>query len=162
CADEILERAQGLAEVGDVVEPMQVIEVDAIGPEPAQAGLDRTHEVVARAASRVRTRAGREVRLRGEHDVVALAAHETPEDLLGASLVVDVGGVEEVDASVEGGTPDLARRGLVGVTAERHRAERDARDLDPGLAEETEHHRVASSAREGGLDAGEDLLLARR
>ena len=91
--------------------------------------------------------------------LVALAAHEPAEELLGAALVVDVGRVDEVDAGVARGAPDLPGGRLVGVAAERHRAERDARDLDPGLAEEPHRHALAV---ERGFDAREDLLLGRR
>src|ERR1044071_7965665 len=123
---------------------MQVVQVDAIGGEPAQAALDRAHQVVARRTAVVGPLAHREVRLGRDHDLVALAAHQPAEHLLGAAVVVDVGAVEQVDPGVARGAPDRGRGRLVGVAAEHHRAERDARDLDARAAEQPHRWNAAS------------------
>ena len=72
--------------------------------EPRQAAPRPTpDEVVARrAAALTPGRVGKPA-LVGEHDLVALAADQPAEDLLGAAVVVDVGAVEQVDAGVEAG-----------------------------------------------------------
>ena len=73
---------------------------------------------------------------------VALAREPAADDLLGAARGgevaaerIDVGGVEERDARVGGVVEDRARRVLVDLQAEGHRAEADARHLEAGAAE---------------------------
>ena len=56
------------------------------------------------------------------------------DDLLGLTLGVDVGGVDEVDARIERGMDHGDRLVMVGVThrAEHHRSERDVADRYAG------------------------------
>ncbi len=60
-------------------------------------------------ASLVWTVAHLAVDLGGQHDAVALAVHleGAADELLAFALVVDVGGVDEVDAPVQGAVDDL-------------------------------------------------------
>lgn len=53
--------------------------------------------------------------LGGQHDVVAAAIERLADDLLGLAGGVDVGGVDEVDAGVEGGVDDADGVVVVGV-----------------------------------------------
>ena len=82
------------------------------------------------------------VDLGGEDDLVAaVAALREPgaEDLLGAALVlapaVDVRGVEEVDARLQGGVHEGVAVALVGLGAEVHRPQDEAADLESGASE---------------------------
>ena len=112
-----------------------LVEVDVVGPQPVERGVELLVDLLAREPA---VGLGhREVDLGGE-DVVL--ADEVREDLapgrLGGPHAVDVGGVEEVDPGVERG----AGAGL-GVLALdpgpvcEPGAQRDLRDLDPRLAE---------------------------
>src|SRR5687768_17174243 len=119
---------------------VQVQQLDAVGAQALEARLDRAGDVAARAAARVDVVAGRVEALGGDDELVALAADQPAEDLLGASLAVLVGGVEEID-------PGLAHRAiharaflLVGIAAEGHRAEAKLGNLDAGTAEGAVFH----------------------
>jgi len=84
----------------------------------------------------------------GEHDVGAAAAGERlPDDLFRLALRVDVRGVDEVDARVQGAVDDPHRVVVVGVApgAEHHRPEAERADLDSGAAERSGLH--AANAR---------------
>jgi hypothetical protein len=77
------------------------------------------------------------VELGGQDDVVAAARERLAEDRLGLPLGVDVGGVDEVDARVEGAADDPDAVGVVGVAvaADHHRAQRQRADLQAGAAQ---------------------------
>ena len=168
--DEVGQRAERLVDVGVGLGAVDLVEVDPVGAEPAQAVLDLAHDPAARVAELVRVVAHRAVDLRGEHDVVAPAAGQRlADDLLGLAARVDVGGVDEVDAGVERAVDDADRLVVVGVApgAEHHRAEAERADLHAGAAERAVLHarrryrsgatgpeRVTIAVRAGGLQCG--------
>src|SRR5205807_8503428 len=85
----------------------------------------------------------REMDLGGDDDAVAAAARQRPaHDLLGLTAGVRVGGVDEVDAGVEGPVDDPGRLLMVGVPpgAEHHGAETQGAHLDAGAAEGADLH----------------------
>ena len=115
-ADEVVERAQRLVD-GDVgLRAVDLVEVDVVGLQAAQAGFALLDDVAAAVAHVVGAFAHHAVHLGGEDDVVALAValERLAGDLLAAAAAVDVGGVEEVDAGVEGAVDDV-----VGVVRRR-------------------------------------------
>jgi hypothetical protein len=92
--------------------------------------------MMAREPGIVGTWAHRKAGLAGEQDVVALALQRLPDELLRATVRVDVGGIDQVDAGVDG-DGDLALGGVevtgayVGELAgasDAHGAERHLRD----------------------------------
>ncbi len=97
---------------------VDLVEVDVVGLEAAQAGFDGVHDVAAGCADIVASGAGAAVDLGGDDDVFAGDA-EVLERLadadLGLALGVDVGGVDEVDAGVEGGLNQLVDARLADV-----------------------------------------------
>jgi hypothetical protein len=142
-AHEVIEGAEGLLFGHRDVLHVDLIEVDAIGLQPAQGVLAALHDPVPRRAALVRPVTHREAELGGEDHLVTRLALLEPvaEHALGqAVLTVDVGGVDEVDTSVESPIdhPVCGRlvhaglvheRLLVGL-AERHRAQTQRRDAD--------------------------------
>ena len=98
---EIGERAERLVVIGVVVEAVDLVEVDPVGAEPAQAGLALLDDPAARVAALVRAFAHRPVHLRREHDLVAASFERLGDDLLRLAARVDVRGVDEVDPGVE-------------------------------------------------------------
>ena len=105
---------------------------------------------------RRRPRRHGEAALRGEDHVVAPTAVERlGDDLLALAGRVDVGGVDEVDAGVEGAVDDGDAVVVVPVAelAEHHGAEAQARDLHPGVAEGAVGH-VANVTRSGRITTG--------
>ncbi len=107
------------------------------GRRRAGAGC-RSHACGPSARDRprcARVVAHRVAALGGQHDPVAAAAQRLAEDLLGHAVVVDVGGVEQRDAGVEGDVDHPMALGDVGVAPrpEHHRAERERADLDAAV-----------------------------
>lgn len=137
---ELLDAPQDLLEGCALIEAMQKQDVDPIGSKSSQAGLDRTNQMIAAAPSRIRSGGGREVGLRGENHFVALGRNQTPENFFGSPTVVDVCTVEEVDADFATPCVDPSRRGLIGISAERHRAQTERRHTETSTTEERVLH----------------------
>jgi len=112
-ADEVGEGAEGLLDVGVGARPVDLVEVDVVGLEAAQGVFDGADDPAPRAALPVGVVAHGAVELGGEDDVVAASLDGFSDDLFGFASGVDVGGVDEVDAGVEGGVDDAGwtRRG---------------------------------------------------
>ena len=97
--DEVVERPERLLDRRGAVGPVELVEVDAVGAEAAEARFARGDDVV------VRQRAGPprpEADLGGDEHVVAPVADRGAEDLLRLPERVHVGGVDQVHAGVEG------------------------------------------------------------
>jgi hypothetical protein len=99
---ELLERAHGLRVWDVLVGRVELVEVDAVGAQAAQASLDRGGDRRRAGAGR-QGRAVAHAELGGDDDVVAAGAQGDAEQLLAAAAAVDVRRVEQVDPGVEGG-----------------------------------------------------------
>ena len=133
--DEVVERSEGLLKRRRMVVAVELVEVDIVGAEAGEGVLNLGHDRLAGQALAVRTGTHGVAQLGRDHDVVAVreVAQGSAEDLLARALRVDVRGVEEVDAGVQGVPNERAGVGL----AERpdrvaparftvgHRADRD-------------------------------------
>src|SRR3954467_8005861 len=124
------------------VDVVELVEVDPVGPHPAQRPLAGAHDVAGGQERVVRPVRHAAVDLGGEHGLLApFAAQGEPgaEHLFGAPLArveaVDVGGVEEVDALGQRPVHDRVRVGLLGLPAEVHRAETEAGDRQSAAPE---------------------------
>ena len=120
---------------------MALIEIDVVGLQALEGGVDLLVDLLAgEAAARL---VHREEELRGEDELLASEALEDfPPGRLRRAGAVDVGGVEEVDADLEGGAG--AGLGLLALHPTRvgePGAERDLRDLEVRVAEPAELHR---------------------
>ncbi len=105
---------------------MQLIEIDVVGAESAQA-------VVAGLPDVLRPRpfalvVHRHAELRRDDRPIASVGECAPEELLALGRAVDVGGVEEVDARIERGVDDALGGGGVDAHPEVVAAEADDRD----------------------------------
>ena len=120
-------RRLDLRQVGGVLEAVQVEQVEVVGLEPLQAGLDVLQGGVA--GPRGRRHLGRE-----EH-VPAAGGHHAADARLALAVPVVHGGVEVVDAEVERALEH--RRRLVGRVREEAAAaaEGEDRHLDAGAAQ---------------------------
>src|SRR5690606_17615894 len=112
---EVGERAQRLVDVGVGLGPVHLVEVDVVGAQAPQAVLAGPHDPAPRVAGPVGVGPHGPVELGGDHQVVAPAGDGLAQDLLGLAGRVDVGGVDEVDAGVEGGVDDGDRVVVVAV-----------------------------------------------
>ena len=102
-SDQLGHRPDGVLDRHLRVDPVLVVEVDAVGAEPAQAGLAALLDVLrpavdAHSASRVA--ADRE--LGRQHHLVPAAGDGPPHELLVVAGPVGVGGVEERDPELQG------------------------------------------------------------
>ena len=115
---------------------MLLVEIDVVGLQPLQAGLDRRHDVAARGALLGAVVAHRLGEFGRQHDVLAaVAEHLAQHGLRAAHARIDVGGVEQRDAEVDRLVDHLARGFEVGALAEIVAAEADGGDAQAGAAE---------------------------
>src|SRR5207248_773390 len=112
-------------------------EIDPVGLQTLERGLDLAEDPAAAVAGLVGVVAHRAVELRRKDDVVALALDRLADDLLGFATAVDVRRVDEVDPGLERCVDDPVRFLVVAVAplAEHHGAEAERRDLDAGAPE---------------------------
>ena len=134
------QRTEGFLERGTAVPLVHLVEVDVVDAQAAQAGLAGPDQVVARGAFIVGPLTHREARLGRQHHPVSAALERLTDDLLGPTVGVDVGSVDQVDAGVEAQV-ELATRlldpvgadlGELAEPAQAHRAEADRGDAKPG------------------------------
>ena len=131
-ADQLVERAQRLFDRRVRIGEMHLVEVDLVGAQPLQAGLDGLHDRSARE------RAGSA--LLSQPNLVARTtslrrgAERLAEELFRRAVAVDVGGVEQRDAEIERAMHHGARNGdVMDAAAEVVAADADDGDFDAGL-----------------------------
>ena len=123
------------------IDAVLVEEIDAVGPEPLERGLGDLPDVLRPAVHAALS--GRPVdvdaELGGDHHLVADRLQRFADDLFVRVRAIDLGGVEEGDAALEG-RPDQAdrirrlHRLAVGL-AHPHAAEADGRDFEAAVSE---------------------------
>src|SRR6185437_5172986 len=113
--DELGHRADGLFDLGGLRRAVQVIQVDVVHAEPGQRRLAGPLDVVVLAADDAVPVAGGPVdaELRSQLHLVAAARDTAADQYLVVASAVDVGGVDEGDAQVQGAVD--GRDGLVPV-----------------------------------------------
>jgi hypothetical protein len=101
---------------------VRLIEIDVIGLQPREAGLDLVAYPRCRESRPVRPVAHGKPHLGGDNEVVAPAGPSEPatDHLLGRTRLVDVGGIDEVAAALEVAVEDHMGLVLVGLLAEGH------------------------------------------
>ncbi len=110
---QIGEHRERLFDFDRRIGPVDLVQVDVVGAEAAQALLDFVADPAAGVALPVHAFAHLAVHFGREHHVVAAALQRLADDLLRLALRVHVGGVDEVDAVVERvmNDPHADRRG---------------------------------------------------
>ena len=156
---ELGQRLERLRDRGDQVGLVKLVEVDVVGAEPAQAGLDRApHVAPGGPGTPVRAVRAAHVHaeLGGHHHVLTALAERPAEQLLARADAVGVRGVEERDAGVQRGIDHPL--GLLGVDpgAERVGAEPDGGHHQPAGPEGAVGHvaHVPSQPSGGNRHAG--------
>ncbi len=141
-AHQVAERPQHLLNGRDAIPDVQPVEVDVVGAQPAQRALERAINVLAAVAGGVHVAwfATVEGELGGEHQPVAQAAvgDVAAQQLLATPAPVDIGGVDEISASVDIGVEDgLGDRvgGAPARGAEGHGTEGERVDDQAGATE---------------------------
>ncbi len=149
-------RVAELAEVvGLAIRPVQLVEIDHIGLQPAQAGIERGLDVASVEASlratHVRQPISRPRHLgRQDHAIAAVAGLEPAADKgLGTALGLDtgrnrvhLGRVDEVDTCRDGAIELGMGLGLGILLAEGHGPQTECADLDVRAAESSVVHAV--------------------
>ena len=142
-ADQVVEGAQCLVD-GDVgLRPVDLVEVDVVGLQAAQARLALLDDVAAAVAQHVGVSVVHlAVHLGGQNDLGALAValQRLAGHFFAAPAAVDVGRIEEVDAGVDGAVDD--RIGIIGggLAAEHHAAQAELADFHTGASQRTVFH----------------------
>jgi hypothetical protein len=93
------EDADGVLDGSVRVDPVLVVEVDAVGSEPLQRALDRRPDVRRAAVEHPGATAGvrDEAELRRHHDTVAASPEGAPDEFFVRVRTVDLGGVDVGD-----------------------------------------------------------------
>ena len=140
---QIRQRAKGFLDVGRVIRPVDLVEVDPVRAEPAQALLDLVGDPPPRVPAPVRPVTHGEVDLGRQHDVVAPAAQRLAHDLLGLASAVHVRRVHEIDARVQRRMRDPHTVVMIRIAdrAEHHGAKTLRTDLDARAAKNPITHR---------------------
>ena len=152
-SDESIECAKGFFDWCDGVVAVNLVEIDVVGLQAPETGIDSIHDVSARGANVVAALAHTAIDLGGDDHVFASDVQifqGLAEDFFAETFVINVGGVEEVDARVDRGLDERVGFGLVrgadhfpdtsvGVgsvlpAAEGHRAKTDSGNEKSGIA----------------------------
>src|SRR6202165_3099706 len=153
--DEVAEGTQGFLDVGSVVWAMDLVEVDPVGAEAAKAVLDLDRDPATGVAAPVDVVAHAAVELGRQDDVIPAPLEGSTDNLLRLAVAVDVGGIDKVDAGVEGGVDDPDAVIVVGVApgAEHHGTEAAGADTDAGPTQAYVFHGLIGSRTTTGISA---------
>ncbi len=156
--DELGHSTDGVFDRGVGIDAVLVVEVDVVDAEALEAGVAGLANVFGPAvdAEEFAVGAAHVAELGGENDAVAAVADGAADELLVASGAVHVGGVEEVDAGVEGAVDDGDGFGVVGGSVElrhAHAAEAERGDVEAVASEGAVWKR--SVCAHGWLDDGD-------
>jgi hypothetical protein len=136
---------------------VDVVDVDVVGAQPPQRRVGLFEDGLAGQAAAARAVVHLPADLGGEHDVLAAgeSGDRPPDELLRGASLVDVRGVPERDAQLDGlpeerGRGILVQRPLVhtsGGVAVAHAAQPDPTHLQAGAAQPGVLHRIAPFCR---------------
>ena len=150
--DEVLDGAGDVLDRDVRVDAVLVEQVDRVGAQSLQRALDAAADRLGAAVERARSDRTLQVEpeLRRDHDLVADRLERLADELLVGERAVDLRGVEEGDAAVDGGADQrdhlLLVRGRTEGVAHAHAPEADRRDLQAG-SEGSLHHGFISLIR---------------
>ena len=152
---DIVEGLHGLFDGRRVVPAVDLIQVDVVHAEAAQAIVNAGEDGLAREAAAVRRLAPGVIDLGGHHDLVAASQllERAAGELLAGAVGVAVGRVEEVDAQLNGLAeegPAVGLRQGPGMHAARrlaigHAAQGEARHSESGIAQSAVFHSSPSA-----------------
>jgi hypothetical protein len=125
---------------------VDLVQVDVIGLQPRQTGLDLARDPQPRVATLVVPLPHLAVDLRGQDDLVPSTSKRPSHDLLGSAVRIDVRGVDEVDPGIECRVDHADGFVLVGVApvAEHHGPEAVRAHLHAGSPQRSILHRARS------------------
>jgi len=132
--DQLLHRPQRGLQRSGVIGLVEVVQLDAVGPQPAQAFLDRRGDPLRRKTLRF-GHAGADADFGGDARLRAAASQRAAQDPLGFTPDVRVRSIEENQPTFQGPVNDAMRLRLRGALAEVHGADgQSGRDgVVPGI-----------------------------
>src|SRR5262249_43982873 len=154
---DVVEGAHGLVERRVGIRPMDEVHVDVVRVQALQALLDRRDDAPTGRVATGRPVGIAHAELGHDHDLAPPLAERLPQRPLRDAHAVRLGGVEAVDASIEGllhGEPELALVDPAVRAADLPAPESDRRDLEAGLAELAIFHAAPVFCRAATEDAG--------
>ena len=114
--DQTVESFEGVADGRFGVGGVQLVEIDVVGFEAAQAGITGFADIGG--AGTLFSFAHAETELGGDHDILAAVAEGLAHELFADTCVVHVGSIEEIDAAIKRGCEDFAGRVLADAPTE--------------------------------------------
>ncbi len=140
-ADQVIQRGEALLDGRGRVRAVQIVQVDVVRAQPAQADLHRAHQVVPAAPLVVRPVPDGPPPLGGHDDLLARQPLQRPaDDLLAPPVAVGDGGVPEVDARVERPAQDADGLVVRRVSAPVVPPQTDLADLQPAATQTAKLH----------------------
>ena len=158
--DEVGECPQGVVDVARRIGTVDLVEVDPVRLQAAQAGLDLADDPPARVTGHVGVGPHRSVELGGQHHVLPPASGQSlGHDLLGLAGGVHIGRVDEVDTGIESGVDDTDAVVVITVppSAEHHGPQAQGGDVHSGVTQRSEFH-----GRPLFMDPLVDLVMVHR
>ena len=159
---QIRQRGQGLLDIGVLIRPVDLIQVDVVRLQPAQAVLHLPDKPPPRVALHVDVPAHRPVRLGGQHHIIPAAAQRLPDDLLRLPRRIHIRRIDEIDPAVQGGVNDPDAILMIGITpdAEHHRAQAIGAHPHPGPAQRPHPHPWPPFLSRRSVSSQESVLIA--
>lgn len=170
-ADQLLHRLPDFLPRCGPVDVMHLVQVDMIGLQAPEAGIAGAADVIRRQVFVVGADVHRLVHFCGQYDPVAtgLVLRQPLADVfLGDAealghvgrlrTTVDVGGIEDVDTSVQSRVHDAETVRFVGQLSEVHAAQRDRADFEARAAKVSVIHRVFSCSPRIRTEAVVDVI----
>ena len=146
-ADEPVEGLENFFDGRHRVEGVELIDIDVVGLQAAETGVDGIEQVIARGADIVGAGAHPEGALGGDDDFLAAALESMAEDFFGHAGGVDVAGIKHVGAGFDADIDEAAGFGGIGVS---HGAEELIAATEAAGAEAEDGDFEAGSAEEAG------------
>jgi hypothetical protein len=129
----IIQRPHNFLDRSQKIPSMEPVEINIVGLEPFQTGLQGVHQVLAMISPAIGIGGAPTERvLRRKHEALALALHELADELLAHAIGVCIRGIDEIAASFYKRVEDCAaflRRGTdCAHIAEDHGSKAEFRD----------------------------------
>src|ERR1700681_4664659 len=167
-----VESTKRLLDRGHGIVAMNLVQIDMVGLQTAEAGLHTVHNVAARSPDVIPPRADAAIDLRRDHNILPRdikVFQRLPEDLFALTFRVIVRRIKEVDAAVNRRLDQFIGPGLAygadgledsSAIPERHGSEAEFRDQETCIAERCVFHGIFLSCESEDFLAGRCRSLA--
>src|SRR6266576_3750779 len=114
--NQVVESAQDFIGWSESVESVEMVDVNVVGTQAAQAGFAGLQQVMPRGSQIVGPFAHPEGGLGGNQYILTAPLNGLAQNLLGQSFRVNVGGVKKIDAGLQADGDEAASLGYVGCS----------------------------------------------